>query len=142
MSGIYEDAVTSSTRRSFLKACGVGTFALAPAQRLAAQSVQTAQPADSHSPSVIFLLMTGGPSQLETFDPKPDAPSNVRGPFDSIETRIPGVRINEFLPKIAARMDRLALIRSMNHDAARSTRPASNSSKPASFIKKTTVRPT
>jgi uncharacterized protein (DUF1501 family) len=68
--------------------------------------------------SVILLMMVGGPSQLETWDPKPDAPAEIRGPHRSIATRIPGVRINEHLPRLAQRMDRLALIRSVHHEAA------------------------
>jgi hypothetical protein len=67
---------------------------------------------------VILLLLVGGPSQLETFDPKPDAPEGIRGPFRSIATRIPGIRVSEHLPRIAARMDRVALVRSVHHDAA------------------------
>jgi hypothetical protein len=63
-------------------------------------------------------MLVGGPSQLETFDPKPDAPREVRGPFGSIATRVPGVRVNEFLPECARRMDRLALVRSLHHDAS------------------------
>jgi hypothetical protein len=68
--------------------------------------------------SVILLLLVGGPSQLETFDPKPDAPAGIRGPFDSIATRVPGIRVSEHLPRLAARMDRVALLRSVHHDAA------------------------
>ncbi len=68
--------------------------------------------------SVILLLLLGGPSQLETWDPKPDAPAEVRGPFGSIATRTPGIRISEHLPRLAARMDRLAIIRSLHHDEA------------------------
>src|SRR4051794_34439683 len=68
--------------------------------------------------AVILLMLVGGPSQLETWDPKPDAPSDVRGPFRSIATAVPGVRVNENLPRLARRMDRLALIRSLHHDAA------------------------
>jgi len=68
--------------------------------------------------SVILLLLVGGPSQHETWDPKPDAPAEVRGPFDSIATRCPGVWIAEHLPLMAARMDRLAIVRSVHHDAA------------------------
>jgi hypothetical protein len=68
--------------------------------------------------SAILLLLVGGPSQLETWDPKPDAPALVRGPFRSIPTRCPGVRICEHLPRLAERMDRLALIRSVHHDSA------------------------
>ncbi len=66
--------------------------------------------------SVILLLLVGGPSQLETWDPKPNARSEVRGPFGTIATRCPGVRICEHLPRLATRMDRLAIIRSLHHD--------------------------
>jgi len=68
--------------------------------------------------SVILLMLVGGPSQLETFDPKADAPEEIRGPFQSIATKVPGVRISEHLPRLASRMDRFALIRSMHHDEA------------------------
>lgn len=68
--------------------------------------------------ALILLMLVGGPSQLETWDPKPEAPAEVRGPFGSIATAVPGVRISEHLPRIARRMDRLTLIRSMHHDAA------------------------
>src|SRR5262249_8450321 len=60
----------------------------------------------------------GGPSQLETWDPKPAAPSEIRGPFGSIATRCPATRISEHLPRLASRMDRIALVRSVHHDAA------------------------
>jgi uncharacterized protein (DUF1501 family) len=68
--------------------------------------------------AVILLMLVGGPSQLETWDPKPDAPEEVRGPFGSIPTRVPGIRISEHLPRLAARMDRMALVRSVHHDEA------------------------
>lgn len=63
--------------------------------------------------SCILVWLDGGPSHLETFDLKPDAPAEVRGPLNSIGTRIPGVRISECLPKTAAMLDKLAIIRSM-----------------------------
>src|SRR5207302_616758 len=55
----------------------------------------------------------GGPSHIETFDPKPAAPREVRGEFDSIATAIPGVRFGEYLPHLARGLDRLSLVRSM-----------------------------
>ena len=61
----------------------------------------------------ILIWLDGGASHLETFDPKPDAPTEVRGPFGSIETQVPGVRINEHMPRTAAMLDRVALVRSM-----------------------------
>ena len=63
--------------------------------------------------SVVLLWLWGGPSQLDTWDPKPNAPLEYRGPFGTIPTRIPGVRFCELFPKIAALTDRLAVIRSL-----------------------------
>ncbi|HMF11413.1 MAG TPA: DUF1501 domain-containing protein, partial [Gemmataceae bacterium] len=64
--------------------------------------------------AVILIWLSGGPSQLDTWDPKPDAPSEVRGPFGTIATKVPGVRVCEHLPRQAGIMDRLALIRSVD----------------------------
>ena len=66
--------------------------------------------------SCILIWLDGGPSHLDTFDPKPEAPSEIRGPFRSIPTRLPGVHVCEHLPRIAGIMDRLALIRSLTHE--------------------------
>jgi hypothetical protein len=62
---------------------------------------------------VILAFCPGGPSHLETFDPKPDAPREIRGEFDSIATAVPAVRLGQYLPGLARRMDRLTLVRSM-----------------------------
>jgi hypothetical protein len=62
--------------------------------------------------SVILLWLWGGPSHLDTFDPKPTAPSTVRGPFATIQTRIPGIHFSELFPRLAARNDRFSLVRS------------------------------
>jgi hypothetical protein len=73
--------------------------------------------------SIVNVWLAGGASHLDTFDMKPDAPAEFRGEFESIATRIPGVRICEHLPRIAERLDRMALIRSLtgmvdSHDGA------------------------
>ena len=102
------------TRRDFLRAGGLGALGLGLSGHLAGAT-------GSDSPTegaVILLMMVGGPSQLDTFDPKPDAPSAIRGPFAAIETALPGVRVVEHLPEIARRMGRLTLIRSLHHDAS------------------------
>ena len=103
------------TRRDFLRVGGVGlgTLGFSLQELTAAASA----PSSDHR-AVILLNLVGGPSQLETWDPKPDAPAAIRGPFRSIPTRVPGVRMTEHLPRLAARMDRLALVRSLHHDAA------------------------
>ncbi len=64
--------------------------------------------------SVILLWMAGGPSHIDTWDPKPDRPIENRGPFDPINTSVPGVQICEHLPLQAARMDKFSLIRSVD----------------------------
>jgi Protein of unknown function (DUF1501) len=64
----------------------------------------------------IFLFMWGGPSQLETFDMKPDAPAEVRGEFNPIATKVPGTQICEHFTQLAGLTDKLAIIRSLTHD--------------------------
>ncbi len=106
------DRVAEPSRRAFLRTSGALGLGLTARGRNARASDVSDQRA------VIFLMMVGGPSQLETWDPKPDAPSEVRGPFRSIATAVPGIRINEYLPGIARRLDKLSLIRSLHHDSA------------------------
>ena len=66
--------------------------------------------------SCLLIFMWGGPSQLDTWDPKPDAPAEIRGSFGTIATRTPGVRISEHFPMLATRTDKLAIVRSLSHD--------------------------
>jgi hypothetical protein len=73
--------------------------------------------------NVIFLWLQGGPPQHETFDPKPEAPVDIRGPFRPIATNVPGIRYCELLPRAARHADKLAVIRSLstrddNHDVS------------------------
>jgi hypothetical protein len=65
--------------------------------------------------SCVLLFFYGGPSHLDTFDPKPDAPAEVRGEYRSAATAVPGVRVCEHLPRTARLMDRLALVRGLHH---------------------------
>jgi hypothetical protein len=65
--------------------------------------------------SVIFLFLFGGPSQLETFDLKPHAPSKIRGPFQPIKSRTPELRICELMPRLASISDRFCVVRTMTH---------------------------
>ncbi len=64
----------------------------------------------------IILYLSGAPAQLDTFDPKPDAPDDIRGPFTTIPTTVPGVRFSELVPLSAQLMDRVALVRTLTHD--------------------------
>ena len=98
----------------------------APSSRSAQQSVLGLSLADllraraaassARAKSVVLLWLWGGPSQLDTCDPKPNAPLEYRGPFGTIPTQIPGVRFCELFPQLAGLTDKLAVIRSL-HDA-------------------------
>jgi hypothetical protein len=72
---------------------------------------------DSKIRSCIFIFFYGGPSHIDTFDPKPDAPAEVRGEFRTIPTSVPGLRLSEHLPRLACRAHKFALIRSVHHSA-------------------------
>jgi hypothetical protein len=65
----------------------------------------------------ILLRLVGGPSHLDTWDMKPDAPSEIRGPFRPIRTNVPGIEISEIFPRMAKHADKYALIRSVYSDA-------------------------
>jgi uncharacterized protein (DUF1501 family) len=99
------------SRRDFLRAGSLTMVGLSGAARASALSHISSRRA-------ILIMMTGGASQLETFDPKPEASSSIRGPFKSIETAVPGVRFGDALPLLAQRADRFAVVRSLNHDMA------------------------
>jgi len=102
------------TRRSFLEAgvLGVGGLALPDLLRIRACAAVSGE---SVGRSVILFWLSGGPGHMETWDPKPDAPREFRGPFGAIATSLPGTRVGDLLPEQARRMDRLAILRSVNH---------------------------
>ncbi|MFO0927145.1 MAG: DUF1501 domain-containing protein [Gemmataceae bacterium] len=79
----------------------------------------------------IFLLLVGGPSHLDTWDPKPDDADRRPRSVRPIRTAVPGVALGEHFPRMASRADRFAIVRSMHHTAGRSTRPATSCSRPA-----------
>ena len=104
---------SSLSRRSFLQIGGSTVLGLTLADLLRLRATG-ATPATGSAKSVILLWLWGGPSHLDTFDPKPNAPIEYRGPFSTIPTKTTGLRITELFPKIAALSDQYALIRSMN----------------------------
>jgi len=107
------------TRRDLLQAGGLGLGGLGLADLLAVDRLQAAGTTTAagfgKAKSVIVLFLYGAWSQLDTFDMKPNAPSEIRGEFNSIATSVPGLRICEHLPKTAKMMDRLTLVRSLTH---------------------------
>jgi hypothetical protein len=106
----------TAERRAFLKIGTLGLAGFSLGDLLAARALSAGNNA-SPAKAVIVLWLWGGPSHLDTFDPKPDAPLEYRGPFESIATKVPGLRINELLPGLARHADKFALIRSMHHQS-------------------------
>ena len=104
---------TGVTRREILQAGGAGMLGLSVPRLLAAESLTP--DLKPKAKSVIFLMLFGGPSQLETFDMKPDAPEQIRGPFKPIASRTSGLLISDHLPKTAEVSDKYAVIRTMTH---------------------------
>lgn len=106
------------SRRELLRAGGLSLMGLSLPQLLAASD--SAPPSVSRTfgraKNVIFLYLAGGPPQHETFDPKPDAPIDIRGAFNPIQTNIPGMQFCELLPRTAGIADKLAVVRSMATD--------------------------
>lgn len=105
------------TRRDFLQVGGLGTLGLTLGDALRAKSAAAPLEAGSFgkAKSCILLFLFGSPAQHETFDPKPDAPLEIQGQHKAIRTNVPGLFIGEGLPKTARIMDRVTLVRSMNH---------------------------
>lgn len=104
------DAPADLTRRDWLRLCTLGALGVSFSRWLPALAGEIA--ADkSRKRSCILLWMTGGPSQIDTFDPKPGHENN--GPFQTIDTAVPGIRIAEHLPQLAKSMEHCALIRGM-----------------------------
>jgi len=111
--------VLAMERRSFLKAGVLGMAGLSLAELLKFEALAAdSGKSPSREHSVIILWMRGGPSQHETWDPKPDAPIEYRGEFGAIPTRVPGIQICELLPMSARLMDKWSILRSLHHDDA------------------------
>ena len=119
ISGSHRRLCDGVSRRDVLRACGLGALGAGAAEwnaLRASPSVEAASiPGFGKAKSVIMLFLYGGASQLETFDPKPEAPIEVRGKLGSIESSLPGCRVCEGLPNLARLMDRTTVVRSMTH---------------------------
>lgn len=101
------------SRRSLLRIGGMGMLGLTMPRLLRGEELHP--DAVARAKHVIFLFQWGGPSHLDTFDLKPDAPEEIRGPLKPISSVIPGQPVSEHFPEMAKRMDRVTLIRSMTH---------------------------
>jgi hypothetical protein len=111
---------TRCSRRQMLKVGGLGLLGLTLPQLLRAEEARNAKverrsPRKAPAKSVIFLFQWGGPSHIDMFDMKPNAPEQIRGPHKPIASSADGIQVSEHLPRTARVMDKVTLIRSMHH---------------------------
>src|SRR5437667_12521242 len=113
------------SRREFLRVGGVGIlgFSLADVLQLQAQAAAAPDALKQKAgwgkaKSVLFVFLQGGPSHIDIWDPKPEAPSNIRGEFNPIRTKVPGIWLSETMPLLAKQMDKATLIRSVSYTPA------------------------
>ena len=100
------------TRRDFLHAGSLGMLGLTLPAFLQAQ-----EKAKDKDTNCIMLFLVGGPSHIDTWDPKPNAPEEVRGPFKPISTKVTGFQVTEIFPRLAQHADKFSLVRSCYHTA-------------------------
>ncbi|AGA30698.1 DUF1501 domain-containing protein [Singulisphaera acidiphila] len=112
--GEYETTCAGVSRRSVLRAGGLALAGLTGFDRLSRRA--SAKGFDrTKETAVIQVILDGGPSQIETYDPKPNAPAEFRGEFQAIPTVVPGISLSELCPRQARVMDKLAILRSLHH---------------------------
>jgi hypothetical protein len=116
-SSLHHSSIRVGSRRWFLQTGMAGLAGLSLPGLLPAESVAVPK----RKTSVILFWLSGGPSHIDMWDPKPDAPVEVRGPFGSIASKVPGIRVSEHLPLQARIMDKLTLIRSVDCRASNHT---------------------
>ena len=106
------------SRRELLRIGGLSLMGLSSVEleALRAISTETSGSANGRHTSCVFLFLFGGPSQIDLWDMKPEAPAEIRGEFRPRSTCVPGIQICEHLPRMAAQMDKLCLLRSMTHN--------------------------
>lgn len=113
--------VGNSHRRWFLQAGLGGIAGLSAPEIFASQVAAGSVSKENSKKSVILFWLSGGPSHIDMWDPKPHATEQIRGPFRSINTNVPGIQISELLPRQAAMMDKMTIIRSVDCSASNHT---------------------
>jgi Protein of unknown function (DUF1501) len=115
MLGLGRSGALDLSRRAFLGSGAASALGLAMGEFHGLRGAGAAL--DPPARAVIVLWLWGGPSHLDTFDMKPDAPLEYRGPFEAIASSVPGVRVCELLPGLARRAQRFALLRAVHHES-------------------------
>ena len=109
------------SRRSFLQFGALGLGGLGLADYLQLQASGAVNPAAAGA-NVILFWLSGGPGHMETWDPKPDAPDQYKGPFGAISTALSGVQFCQLMPEHARIADKLAIVRTVNHGSGDHTK--------------------
>ena len=105
-------------RRDLLRVTGAGASALCLPRLIQAEDTARHSTTTARTRNCIYIFLCGGPSQLDMWDPKPDAPDGIRSPFSSLQTNVEGIHFTELLPLTAQHAAKLAVIRSMSHDSS------------------------
>lgn len=106
------------TRRNFVHAGFLGLGGLTLSEMLRGRAQAAEQGRAPRKTAVIFIELNGGPSHMETYDPKPEAPAEYRGLYGAVPTNVPGVQLSDRMPQQARVMDKLAIVRSIEHDSS------------------------
>jgi uncharacterized protein (DUF1501 family) len=115
------DTIRVGSRRWFLQMGTAGLAGLSTADLMRVQAATAQAGKSSEKKSVILFWLSGGPSHLDMWDPKPDAPREIRGPYTTIDTKLPGVRFSEHLPLQAQMLDKMTVIRSVDCSSSNHT---------------------
>ena len=113
IAGTASGSPADVTRRSFVRAGALGVAGLTLGDLFRSRAEAAASPRDDAA--VILFWLSGGPGHLETWDPKPAAPAEYRGPFGACRTSVPGIELGELMPEQARVMEHLAVLRTVNH---------------------------
>ena len=104
------------TRRDFLHAGSLGILGMSLPHWMSLKAAGAVEP--KKDINCIFLFLVGAPSQLDTWDMKPNAPAEIRGPFRPIPTNVDGIQISQIFPRMAKHAEKYSLIRTVHHTAA------------------------
>src|SRR5262245_60336344 len=115
ISGRAQRLCDGMARRDFLRIGSLGSLGLCWPTLLQASSPSGTDRRFGQARKCILLFLTGGPPQHETWDPKPDAPAEIRGEGRPIATNVTGIRVGELFPRVANHADKFCLVRSVSH---------------------------
>lgn len=108
-------------RRDLLRVGGIGLFGLSLPVLLRAEASAAEAGTPSKDVNVILMWLDGGPSHIDMFDPKPEAPAEIRGEFGAVETNVKGIRISDQLPRLAKQTDKYSILRITSQDSSHGT---------------------